>query len=162
MKILKNLIVILLVILLSFVLYSKYIKQDKIIKMFGKACFIVATGSMEPKISMEEFIVIAEQEKYEVGDIVTYIDEDGFIITHRIIEINSNTFISKGDSNNIKDAPCDINRIQGKIIFHSKILGFFILYLLKPICVLYVLIIIIIEISKSLKKEEKSIELVNK
>jgi hypothetical protein len=76
--------------------------------------------------------------------------------------INSNTFISKGDANNIKDDPCNINRIQGKIIFHSKILGFFILYLLKPICAIYALIIIVIEISKSLKKEEKSIEIVNK
>ena len=139
-------------------LYTKYVKQEQIIKIFGNACLIVATGSMEDTILPGELIIISEKEIYKEGDIVTYIDEDEFLITHRIIEIDDSYFISKGDSNNLKDEPCNINRIQGKVIFHSKFLGFFVLYLLKPICVLYAISIGIIEIIKINKKGEKENE----
>lgn len=152
---LKTGIFIFFIILLLIVLYSKYIKQEPIIKIFGNAFLIVATGSMEPEIIPGELIIIREQENYKKGDVVTYIDQEGFMITHRIVEKNMDTFISKGDANNIKDEFCDINRIQGKVVFHSKILGFIVLYLLKPICFLYGLSIIVIEILKQEKKGEQ-------
>ena len=158
MKILKKILLIFLIIVLVNELHSKYIKQEPIIKVFGKAFLIVTTGSMEPTIFPEELIIISEKEKYNIGDIVTYLDEDGFMITHRIIELNSDTFISKGDGNNLKDEVCKISRIQGKVVFHSKSLGFFVLYLLKPICILYAFSIVVIEIYKMRKKGENEYE----
>ena len=159
MKLLKRIVLIFLTIILIFVLYSKFIKKDPIIKIFKTACFIVATGSMEPAIMSGEFIVILQQKSYELGDIVTFIDEEGFVITHRIVEKNGDTFISKGDSNNIKDESCNINMIQGKVVFHSKILGFFVLYLLKPICIFYAAIVFLLEVIKNLKEGEKANEI---
>lgn len=117
---------------------------------------------MEPNICSGELIVISEKENYKIGDIVTYIDEENFMITHRILEIDSKKFISKGDANNIKDESCEINKIQGKVIYHSKVLGFFILYLLKPICVLYATGIIIFEVMKNKRTGEKENEQENK
>lgn len=151
-KVIKFILLFFLILILINVLYSKYIRQDSIIKVFGHAFLIVATGSMEPTICSEELIIIKEKDNYKTGDIVTYIDEDGFMITHRIVEIYSNSFVTKGDANNIKDELCENTRIQGKVIFHSKILGFFILYLLKPICVIYGVSSIIIELLRNRKK----------
>ena len=158
MNFLKIIVFIFLIGLLAMVLHSKYIKRDPVIKVFGKAFLVVTTGSMEPTILPEEMIIISEAETYEKGDVVTYIDEEGFLITHRIIEMDTDIFISQGDDNNIKDETCKISRIQGKVIFHSKILGFFVLYLLKPICILYAISIVVMELLKQKTKGEKENE----
>ena len=66
-------------------------------------------------------------------------------------------FISKGDSNNINDKVQSLDKIHGKVIFHSKVCGIFILYMLKPITIIYLLYIIVLEIycrSKESKHEE--------
>ena len=143
------------------VINSKYIKKNPIIKVLGKAFLIVTTGSMEPNIYSGELIIISEKKDYKIGDIVTYIDKDGFMITHRIIDKNDKEFVCKGDANNINDESCEISRIQGKVILHSKILGFFVLYLLKPICVLYGISIIIVEVIKNYKIGETKNETKN-
>ena len=159
MKIFKIIVkmttLVILILLLFSVLHSKYVRKDKIIKIFGKAVLIVTTGSMEPTIKSGELIIISEKDNYKIGDIVTFIDEDEFLITHRIIELEDIKFISKGDGNNVKDKPLNLNCIQGKVIFHSKIVGFFVLYLLKPICVLYAISIVVLEVSKINQKGDK-------
>ena len=153
-KVILFLITLILILILIYAIYSKYVKKEQIIKIFGKAFFIVATGSMEPTICKEEFLIISEKENYKKDDIVTYIDNDNFLITHRIIDIDEVNFITKGDANNIKDEECKIDKIQGKVIFHSKIFGFFILYLFKPLCIIYTLSICFFEIIKIVKKEK--------
>lgn len=156
MKVLKNIVLIILLVILIYIMHCKYIKQEELIKLFGKSILVVTTGSMNPTIDSEELIIISEKENYEINDIVTYEDKDGFLITHRIIELNENEFITKGDSNNLKDEPCDINKIQGKVIFHSKVLGVFVLYFLKPIIFIYLTIIIFVECIKLFKKQKSN------
>jgi signal peptidase len=136
-KIFQILILILLILVLIFTLYSKFIIKNNLIKLNGIAVFVVLTGSMEPQIEAGEMILIKEYDNYKVGDIVTYCDED-FFITHRITQISDKEIITKGDSNNIEDHPIELNQVQGKVIFHSKLLGFFILYLLKPLTILFI------------------------
>lgn len=146
---------ILLILILCYVLYVKYIDKKEIISIFNKSFLIVMTGSMEPAIEGKELIIIDRQEKYSVGDIVTYKDDDNFIVTHRIVNINDKEFISKGDKNNINDEKQQINKIYGKVIFHSKFLGIVILYILKPVLLLYLAYFILSEIY-FLKKEQKN------
>ena len=156
-KIIKTTTIIFLVFLLCMVFYYKFVEQRKLIKICGISFLIVATGSMEPEIMSKELIIIKEKEKYEKGDIVTFIDEDDFIITHRIVEINSEKFISRGDANNINDGETVIKNIEGKVIFHSKILGIFILYYLKPICIIYFICILLLELIKNERKKENEV-----
>ena len=123
--------------------YSKLVNKDKIIRIFGKSILIVKTGSMEPTIKAGELILISNGRNYKVGDIVTILDNEGYIITHRIINIDNNKVITKGDGNNINDEENSINNIVGKVIFHSYILGFVSVYLLKPITLTYIILFII-------------------
>lgn len=110
---------------------------------------------MEPEINAGELIIIKEFDKYEIGDIVTFIDKDDFLVTHRIICLNEEKMITKGDNNNLLDEEVSLNNIKGKVIIHSKILGFFVLYLLKPLVFIYVITIIILNIIRSLWRDER-------
>ena len=107
--------------MLIFVLYSKYIAKNSVTKIFGYGFLVVVTGSMEPEIEQEELIVIKEFNEYNVGDIVTY-ETDGYLVTHRIVQINNDEIITKGDSNNEEDLKISKNQIVGKVIYHSKAL----------------------------------------
>ena len=136
-------IMFMLIFILIMVCYSKFILKQKIIRIGDYSIFVVLTGSMQPTISPGEMILIKNQEYYNEGDIVTYLDEDNFFITHRIIQIDDSTCITQGDNNNIQDLPFDKNNILGSVIYHSKVLGFFILYLLKPLTIIYLGILLI-------------------
>lgn len=156
LELLKDLLIIFLVTILIVVIYSKFILNEYPIKLFGNALLIVTTGSMEPTIKSGELIVIKEQKKYEIGDIVTYKDNEGFLITHRIIQKDNQSIITKGDSNNLNDEKILLKNVEGRVIYHSKILGDFVLYWLKPIVIVYLVTILIINLFKMLLKEERS------
>lgn len=145
-KFLSNLLIIIIIIFLLNICYSKIILKDSLIKVFGKAFVIVTTGSMEPEIKSGELIIISEENRYYKGDIVTYEDDENFLVTHRIVNIDENKFIAKGDSNNINDEENLNSSIKGKVIYHSKMLGNFVLYFLKPIVVIYIIIFVGINI----------------
>ena len=50
----------------------------------------------------------------KIGDVVTYKQDNDFI-THRIIEVYKDTYITKGDANKAKDKPIDKSQIIGKV-----------------------------------------------
>lgn len=159
-KIMSNLLIVLIIIFLLNICYSKLIIKDNLIKVFGKAFVIVTTGSMEPEIKPGELVIISEIENYKPGDIITYQDNEGFLVTHRITEINQDSFIAKGDANNLSDEENSNSNIKGKVIYHSKILGSFVLYFLKPLVIIYVALFIIINlyfyiVEKIIEKDEK-------
>lgn len=160
MKKLKNILLISLIIILTIILinilYSKLIKKEKIISIFGNTIFIVETGSMEPTIKAGELLIVSKKNNYSVNDIVTVIDNEGYIYTHRIVSKNGEIFITKGDGNSIFDEPIHKELILGEVIYHSKILGYFVIHILKPLIVIYVFIIIVTYIIGFYKKEEES------
>ena len=153
-EILKNSLIIFLIIILLKVSYSKFIEKEYPVKLFGVAFLVVTTGSMEPKINAGELIMIKEADKYEIGDIVTYVDQDDFLVTHRIVCLNENNMITKGDNNDLLDEEISLNNIKGKVRIHSKILGFFVLYLLKPLVFIYIVVFIALNIIRSFFDEE--------
>lgn len=158
-KLIRKIFILCLILILMYVIYAKYIEKRDLISIFNKSFLIVMTGSMEPSIEGKELIIIDKKEKYKIGDIVTYKDSEDFIVTHRIIDITDKYFIAKGDSNNISDDKQSIDNIYGKVIFHSKTLGIFILYILKPLILLYLIYFITVEIY-FIKKEQKSEEII--
>lgn len=90
------------------------------------------------------------------GDIVTYRDREDYIITHRITNIEKSTFIAKGDANNLQDETQPISNIKGKVLYHSKLLGFFVLHILKPLVAIYVILFVIINVYIYKKENEEN------
>lgn len=137
------------------VIYSKFLKKENPVKLFGLSFLIVTTGSMEPEIKSGELILIKDVDIYKVGDVVTYLDQDDFLVTHRIIEVQGKDIITKGDNNDLNDEPTNLSSIKGKVVLHSRILGFFVLYLLKPLTIIYMIIILLIYLINVFSTKEK-------
>lgn len=118
--------------------------QTKILKnsyssFFGYTVFGVQTGSMADEINAGDWIIVKKANKIAIDDVVTYM-QDGEFITHRVVEAYKNTFITKGDANNTKDAPINKEQIVGKVV---KILPNFEIFrktLFNPIVLLFLII----------------------
>jgi len=65
----------------------------------------VLSGSMEPAIPVGGLVLIkpVDINSLKVGDVICYHFSDEKLITHRIVEITSNGYITKGDANEEKD-----------------------------------------------------------
>lgn len=144
-QIIQKVFLIIIIFILLFTLYSKFILKEELIKLYNTAILVVLTGSMEPTIKSGEMIIIKEQSDYNIDDIVTYKEDKSFFVTHRIINKYEDKYETKGDNNNLIDESINKDQIEGKVIYHSKVCGFFILYLLKPITLIVIIVFIVKE-----------------
>lgn len=124
MKIIKRLFLtivsLILIALLLFNVYNfisiKVLKKD-LTNVFGYSLLEVVSGSMEPTIHVGDLILINTNDKeYHIGDIVTFRDVNGDFVTHRILYLEGNEMITKGDNNNTEDASMSTRDIVGKYI----------------------------------------------
>lgn len=89
---------------------------------FGIGTAVVMSGSMEPTLSVNDLVVIREADSYEVGDIVVYQSEHSLVI-HRIVDIQNELVIARGDANNTMDDPIAMRYIKGKLVLAIPFLG---------------------------------------
>ncbi|GIN21815.1 MAG TPA: signal peptidase I [Bacillus bacterium] len=88
--------------------------------IFGYQMKAVLSGSMEPDIKTGSIIFIkitSEGDRFEKGDVITFITKENVLVTHRITEIKDggSRFITKGDNNNGPDLePVHIKNIVGQ------------------------------------------------
>ncbi len=89
----------------------------------------IASNSMYPSLKKGDAIIIeklndTEKEEIEVGDIIVF-QEDGNIITHRVVEVRQGVYITKGDNNNTKDTNKKTkNDIIGLVKLRIPLLGY--------------------------------------
>ncbi len=163
LKILIYPFVILLILMVFYSGYIKYVKHENDINIFGFRQYVVATGSMEPEYKVGDLIIIKEtpKEKIKVGDIINYISEnEKETITHRvkeIIEKDGQTFYkTKGDNNNSDDQELiNYNNVQGILVFKISKLGTIITKLLTGSGVSILIVLIILSYLKDKNKEDK-------
>jgi len=123
----------------------------------------VYTGSMEPAIPVGGIVVIkpVDPETLKIGDIICFTLTEPTSITHRIINITDQGFITKGDANNAPDQwIVKKENIIGKVILTIPFIGYigyfvrtptgFILLILLPAS-----LIIIMEIRNIVKELRK-------
>lgn len=109
-QILSWVLIILLVTVASLVVTTKLKGGEP--EVFGYQIKTVLSGSMEPGIKTGSIIAVktlTEEEKsnMEVGDVITFMESEDKIITHRIIEVKETgegiVYTTKGDNNNAPD-----------------------------------------------------------
>jgi signal peptidase len=83
----------------------------------------ITSGSMWPTLKKGDLVLIkgvTNKEEVKIGDIIVYRNPQGFTI-HRIVSTNETTIITKGDANNVSDAPVSYDEIIGKTLtFNNK------------------------------------------
>lgn len=123
--------------------------------------FLVQSGSMSPALNTGDVVIVKPISSYQINDIVTFNSHQNFTVTHRITQLDDNSFITKGDANSVVDQE-QVNRSQvlGKVFITIPKIGYFIMFV-KSLPGLIVLIIIpstliiyqeFLEIKKNIKK----------
>jgi len=124
----------------------------------------VYTGSMEPAIPVGSVVVIklANPENLKIGDIICFQLSQPTSITHRIINITSQGFITKGDANEDPDQwTVKKENVIGKAIFTIPYIGYIGYFVRTPIGFILLIVIpatliIIIEIRNIVKEVKKT------
>ena len=139
----SNIVVPILFIILSLNIMTT--KSDKLFEIIGYRSYTVLSGSMEPKFYPGDIVITKHKNKTDIkiNDIVTYRDNDGVIITHRIIEEIPEGYITKGDNNNVEDV--DIltkENIIGEVKFSIPKIGYVMNFLSNPMVIAAEMIIL--------------------
>ena len=109
--------------------YDKFINKSENPKFLGVSSAIVLSNSMEDKISAGDLIITFDKNNYKVDDIIMY-RYDGETVTHRIVEVLENGYITKGDANEFPDEYVVFeNNILGKVNIIIPKYGYFIHWL---------------------------------
>ena len=96
----------------------------------------MSSGSMAKTLNTNDYILVMRYKNYKEGDIVTFKKEDR-LITHRIVKINGNEIITKGDSNFNVDDSITKDIIIGKTVLHGILFNALISFL-KYIIISYI------------------------
>lgn len=163
-NILSNLLVIFSLIIL--IISTYYLFETKILKkdyanILGYSVLEISTGSMSGSLEPFDVIIVKLGNDVNVGDIVTY-KQNSNLITHRIIEMDGENIITKGDANNVEDMPITKNSIIGKVVFKIENLGIWKKVMTSPqVLISLTITIILVGITiiynpKDNKKENKS------
>ncbi|MBW2965880.1 S26 family signal peptidase [Candidatus Woesearchaeota archaeon] len=82
--------------------------------------FLVKGGSMLPTIKQDQKVKIIKTKDVKIGDIIVFKGNSkknkNFRIIHRVVKINGNKVITKGDNRHNCDMPVISKQILGKII----------------------------------------------
>lgn len=123
LKIIKNIIINLIIFVLGIIAIIAIwtsiqlnVQNKEYIDLFGYSLFSTETGSMSPTIEKGDVVIVKLGQQVQENDIITYKNNNSFI-THRIIEMDGESIIAKGDNNNTQDEPITKEAIVGKVTF---------------------------------------------
>ncbi len=154
MRIIKK-ITFILFLIVSFT-YIFIVLSPRVFKNFypfGIKTAVVLTGSMEPTLDINDFVIIKKTNNIEIGDIVSYQDETVKMeVLHRVVNIEGDKITTKGDANNTEDKPFDKSKITGVYIGKIKYLGDIISFITKPIVFSVIITIVLIVTFIPIKK----------
>ena len=131
--ILNFLLFIVFIIMLIGVYYIVQIRilNKEYANMFGYTFFEVATGSMSHTIEIGDIVVVKLTNDVNENDIIVY-KEDKSFITHRLIKMDGNDLITKGDANNSEDKSIVKEQVLGQVIYVVPKVGIWRKIILSP------------------------------
>lgn len=135
-QVLRGVIAAVLILLIGanvWLLVQQTVQKQDPPQLFGYSQLVVTSGSMEPAFSAGDMIVIHEEDDYDLGDIVTFRNADGDLVTHRIVASTEGQFITKGDANNVEDIDLlSPEQIVGRLVAYVPFVGSLLLFFRTP------------------------------
>lgn len=123
LKVIKNFIINTIIFILSIIAIIAIwtsiqlnVQNKEYLDLFGYSIFSTATGSMSPTIEKGDIVIVKIGQQGNEKDIITYKKDNSFI-THRIIKIDGDSIIAKGDNNNTQDEGITKDTVIGKVVF---------------------------------------------
>ena len=115
LRIIAYFFLFLLVSLCVYTFFAIDILKKDYVNVFGYTYFTVSTGSMSGTIEVNDIIFVKITDKANVGDVITFKNKKDEVITHRVIQKLSDTYITQGDVNNVADDPVPKEDVIGKV-----------------------------------------------
>ena len=103
---LSKILIFELIVLCILAFISTVVLHKDYVNIGGYTFFIVASGSMSGTVDVNDMVIVKITDDFH----------DGYFVTHRIISINKDQIITKGDSNNTEDDPIGRDKIIGKVV----------------------------------------------
>lgn len=171
--VLKALVGTLVALVLVIIITQRIFNNEQ--SFFGYRIFTVASGSMEPKYTIMDMLLVTDLNSADikVGDDLVYMGQEGTyagkVITHQVIEINDDAgkkqFLTQGIANPLSDPLVNEEQVYGKVIHKLSVfscinkiistsIGFLLLIIL-PISILILLEIIDIKEKRESIKNAK-------
>ena len=116
LRVLGYLVVSLIVGYCLFMMNAKFVLHEQLPMLAGYGNAVVLSGSMSPTIEVNDLLIIQKCESYSPDDIITFVDEQNCLVTHRLIALDGETAYTQGDANNVGDPPFNVSRIKGKVV----------------------------------------------
>lgn len=158
LNILITVVVVITIIGLYYMAQVKILNKDYA-NIFGYTFFEVATGSMTNTINIGDIVVVKVNETFKENDIIVYKEENSFI-THRVIKIDGQDLITRGDANNSEDKPIKSDQILGKVIYVVPKIGIWRRVLASPeilgmIIISIILLGVVLMLTSKTEKEKE-------
>ncbi len=146
------------------ILYQKIIKREENVNLLGYRLYIVSSGSMQPNLEIGDIVVAKEtnEENINNNDIITFVDESGNTITHRVIDTiikdGKKYYQTRGDNNNSNDVGLvAIENIKGKYAFKIENVGTIISQIITPTGLMLSILILSVGYMNASKKADRKI-----
>jgi signal peptidase I len=140
-----------------FVFGIKAKNNDKPLTLFGYSFSIVVSASMEPEISVGDFLAVKSYDFYavQVGDNIVYTNQDtsssiyGQNVVHQVVEVsedeNGRYLVTKGVNNTSADRlVVREDNFVGIEAFHSTALGKIVLFFTRIENWIFIIVLIIL------------------
>jgi signal peptidase len=114
--------------------------------IWGYKPLVIVSGSMEPILKVGGILYYKNipLNDYKKDDILVYRIPD-HNVSHRIVEINNNSFLTKGDVNEYLDNPVYHNQILGKgTNFSIPLIGYYANFIYNHKYLLYISIFVVV------------------
>lgn len=124
--------------------------------LFGYTAAVIASGSMEPALQVDDLIFSHAQPSYQPGDIITFRTQTS-LTTHRIAAVTGEGYITKGDANNAADPdPVPPEAVLGRVVWRIPGVGRGIALLRSPLGMLLMLLAAVALIELPLHRSRQS------
>lgn len=162
LKLMKIFFGTILVFIVGVNLYSiiMQIKNKDVMPMpFGMGMAVVLSGSMEPVLSIDDLIIVKSDNEFRVGDVIVY-QNNNRLVVHRIVSIDDEEIITKGDANDAEDKPILLENVKGKLVYHLEGFGKYVNFVKTPLgigCV-FIITILLFWFTRDQKEENNCLE----
>jgi signal peptidase len=117
--------------------------------LFGWREYTVLSRSMEPELPVQSVVFVHESDPKDIhiGDIITFVQKDGRVITHRVVnrlenykEAGQTAFRTKGDANPSVDNEIVLaSNVRGIVRLHINELGYIFHYISNNLLLVFII-----------------------
>lgn len=133
-----------------YVINASRLAGDTLPMPFGFGTAVVLSGSMEPALSVGDLLIVVAYDDYAVGDIVVFQDGKSSI-THRIVSIDGDNLVTRGEANNVDDAPISGEQVKGKVVLAIPFVGYIANMIKTPIGTLVIIALAVFLLERSFR-----------